>query len=493
ITTDSSDTTIVLTYDLAWLASLKLSDECPTIANTAEVFGVDTGADESLDSETTEDEMTCPVLVLSTTHNPGYTHTWDTTYSWTLDKSFVEFDSNTWQPKYTVTATRAAGTEANFSVVEGTQKVTGTLTLALDPATSIPTAADAEAALTLDGLDECVIGTETTAGTYSFTCTVVDEAGIEAKDGLANVSYELAWSGSAYGAAEVTGSDSSKKWGTATDYEEGDDVNASATITDDTDGIGAVGIVNGTQSGTTLTSTDNKTFAMSYTLNWQWNNGNGCGQEIVNTATLDGSTDEGLATDSVTTTVTCPNSVPAFTIGYYGNKAGGTQVVKNKGQWRTNKPGWAPAWHNALGTGISSTYGLPDFRDDSAVRTYMTNANCNSGGVNAGGKTCQTMFRAQALASANNAIRDGKPLTNYMVSGDTIGKQFANQHVLFRDPQDGVAKCWKVHDILAVLTATGTSSVDGGLDVALINRRIAYKTIFDDLNNARATRCPTAP
>ncbi|MFM7047267.1 MAG: hypothetical protein ACKOXX_05160, partial [Actinomycetota bacterium] len=66
ITTDSSDTTIVLTYDLAWLASLKLSDECPMIANTAEVFGVDTGADESLDSETTEDEMTCPVLVLST-------------------------------------------------------------------------------------------------------------------------------------------------------------------------------------------------------------------------------------------------------------------------------------------------------------------------------------------------------------------------------------------------------------------------------------------
>jgi hypothetical protein len=495
IITDSSDTTIVLTYDLAWLASLKLSDECPTIANTAEVFGVDTGADESLDSETTADEMTCPVLVLSTTHNPGYTHTWDTTYSWTLDKSFVEFDSNTWQPKYTVKATRAPGTEANFSVVEGTQKVTGTLALALDPATSIPTAADAEAALTLDGLEECVIGTETTAGTYSFTCTVVDEAEIIAKHGLANVSYTLAWSGSAYGADAVTGSDSSKKWGDATGYEAGDDVNASATITDDTDGIGAVvsSIVNGTQSGTTLTSTDNKTFTMSYTLNWQWNNGNGCGQEIVNTATLDGSTDEGLATDSVRTTVTCPNSVPAFTIGYYGNKAGGTQVVKNKGNWRTNKPGWAPAWHNALGTGISSTYGLPDFRDDSAVRTYMTNANCNSGGVNAGGKTCQTMFRAQALASANNAIRDGKPLTNYMVSGDTIGKQFANQHVLFRDPQDGVAKCWKVHDILAVLTATGTSSVDGGLTAPWIDRRIAYKTIFDDLNNARATRCPTAP
>jgi hypothetical protein len=123
----------------------------------------------------------------------------------------------------------------------------------------------------------------------------------------------------------------------------------------------------------------------------------------------------------------------------------------------------------------------------------MTNANCNSGGANAGGKTCQTMFRAQALASVNNAIRDGKPLTNYMVSGDTIGKQFANQHVLFRDPQDGVAKCWKVHDILAVLTATGTSSVDGGLTAPWIDRRIAYKTIFDDLNNARATRCPTAP
>jgi hypothetical protein len=495
ITTDNSDETIVLTYNLVWLANLKLSEECPTIANTAEVFGDSKNAADALASETTEDEMTCPVLVLSATHTPAYTHTWDTDYSWTFDKSFVEFDSTTWQPKYSVTATRGTGTEANFAVVDGTQQVTGTLTLALDPATGIPTAADAEAALTLDGLEECVIGMQTTAGTYSFTCTVVDEAEINAKHGLANLPYTLAWSGSAYGADAVTGSDDSKKWGDAIGYEAGDDVNASATITDDTDGIGAVvsSIVNGTQSGTTLTSTDSKTFTMSYTLNWQWNNGNGCGQEIVNTATLDGSTDKELATDTVTTTVTCPNAIPAFTIGYYGNKAGGTQVVNNRGRWRTGTPDWAPAWHNALGTGIWSTYGLPDFGTDSAVRTYMNNANCNSGGANAGGKTCQTMFRAQALASVNNAIRTGAKLDGYRVDGNTIGRQFANQGVLFRDPQDGVSKCWKVHDILAVLTAAGTSSVDGGLIAAWIDRRIAYKTIFDDLNNARAKRCPLVP
>ena len=490
ITTESSDTTIVLTYDLAWLASLKLSDECPTIANTAEVFGNTTGSEEALDSETTSDEMTCPALTLSALHDPAYTHTWDTTYSWTLDKSFVEFDPNTWQPKYSVTATRGSGTDANFSVVDGTQEVTGTLTLALNPATSIPTAEDAAAALTLDGLDECEIGAEATAGTagtYSFSCTVEDEPAVTAKDGLASTSYTLGWSGSAYGSDPITGNNS-KTWGNATSYQAGDDVNASATITDDTNGIGAVesSIVNGSQDETTLTSTDSTTFTMSYTLNWQWDNGNGCGQQIVNTATLDGSTDEGLATDSVTTTVNCPNAVPAFTIGYYGNKAGGTQVVKNKGQWRTSKPGWAPAWNLALGQ-------LSDFANDSAVRTYMNNANCNSGGANSGGKTCQTMFRAQALASVNNAIRNGAPLQGYMVSGDTIGRQFANQHVLFLDPLDGAAKCWKVHEILAALAGSGLSSVDGGTSVSWINRRIAYKTIFDDLNNARAKRCPLVP
>ena len=77
------------------------------------------------------------------------------------------------------------------------------------------------------------------------------------------------------------------------------------------------------------------------------------------------------------------------------------------------------------------------------------------------------MFRAQALASTMNAIKN---------------KKFGEQSVLFR------GSCAKVTDLLR--DALHFTTVDSMTDTAGINTRIAYKTIFDDLNNSRAIRCP---
>jgi hypothetical protein len=462
----SAEDTIVLTYELKWLGSVALSAEsCPTIENIAEVIS----GGVQLDDATSTEPMTCPKLVITlSTNDPQYVQTWDTKYSWTLAKSYLGADVNTWQPKYSVTATRSAGAESNLAIVDKSQKVTGTLLLELDPATSIisdPTAVAAAIGLDTDSTD-CVISDGDVDAEFKFECTVETESSINAKDGIRDVSYQLDWSGVAYG-NKATGS-TSKFWGVSTGTDPGNDVNKTATIVDANGAkLEPISITGGTKTGPDEVSSSvisTSPYTMTYTLNWQWNNGAGCDMSVTNTAQLKS---EGavLSTQSLTNTVTCPKSEPGLTIGYYGNKAGGTEVAKKyKDFWRTDKAaavnGWSLRWDNTLSS-------IKNFSTDAEVRDYMTLANCNSSGPNTGGKTCQTMFRAQALASTMNAIKNAK---------------FGEQSVLFR----GV--CTKVSNLLR--EALHFTSVDSSTTSAGIQTRIDYKSIFDDLNNSRAKRCP---
>lgn len=466
--TQTAEENIVLTYELKWIGSVALDAEsCPTIENTASVNsgGVD------LDTATSSDEMACPELVITLSANdPEYKQTWDTEYSWSIEKKYLGADANTWQPKYSVKATRSSGTESNVEIVDESQKVTGKLVLALKPAVSIISDPEAvAAAMDLDtDTTECVISDGGGEGVFTFECTVETESVINAKDGLKDVSYQLDWSGAAYG-EKVTGSSDSKLWGVGKD-EPGNDVNKTAVIVDTNKaGLEPISITGGTKTGSNEVSSgaiSSSPYTMYYTLNWKWNNGAGCGMSVENTAQLKGDEDKVLTSQQLATTVNCPKAEPGLTIGYYGNKAGGTEVSSPtyKPKWREavsgSVNGWGINWNNTLTS-------LPNFANDKNVRDYMTLANCNSSGPNANGKTCQTMFRAQALASTMNAIKN---------------KKFGEQSVLFR------GSCAKVTDLLR--DALHFTTVDSMTDTAGINTRIAYKTIFDDLNNSRAIRCP---
>ena len=98
---------------------------------------------------------------------------------------------------------------------------------------------------------------------------------------------------------------------------------------------------------------------------------------------------------------------------------------------------------------------MPDFKNDAAVRDYMNKANCSG--------DCKSMFLAQSLASVMNTLRNS---------------EYQTQWVKFQ----GV--CTRVSTLLQ--TALGGTTILNGP----VNTRIAYKSIFDDLNNSRASRCP---
>ncbi|NBW91728.1 MAG: hypothetical protein EBR53_04620, partial [Actinobacteria bacterium] len=291
--TASADDTIVLTYELKWIGSVELSAEsCPTIENVAAVIS----GGEQLDDASSIEAMTCPELVITlSTNDPQYIQTWDTEYKWSLEKKYLGVDTNTWQPKYSVKATRSAGVESNLSIVDESQKVTGTIVLELNPATSIISDPDdVAAAMNLDtDKTDCVVSSGAVEGSFTFECSVENESVINAKDGIKDVSYQLDWSGVAYG-KEVSGS-ASKSWGVSTDSEPGDDVNKTATIVDvNAAGLEPILITGGTKTGSAEVSKSeisSSPYTMYYTLNWQWNNGAGCGMSVTNTAQLIG--DEG--------------------------------------------------------------------------------------------------------------------------------------------------------------------------------------------------------
>jgi hypothetical protein len=181
-------------------------------------------------------------------------------------------------------------------------------------------------------------------------------------------------------------------------------------------------------------STESSTgpLSLDYTVEWQPEE---CPDQRVNVAELfDGVTDESLGIDDTLTISGCP-PVPGLTIGYWGNKMGAPQVVAAFPTLKVQYPALAA---------------IP-ITNEASVRNYFNKASCSG--------DCVTMFLAQALGTAMNAN-----------SGS-----FGDQSVYF----DGQCK-----------------TVDEWLDIALRTAiptdratRIAFKSLFDDLNNTRATRC----
>jgi len=172
--------------------------------------------------------------------------------------------------------------------------------------------------------------------------------------------------------------------------------------------------------------------SLDYTVEWLPEE---CPDQRVNVAELfDGVTDEPLGIDDTLTISGCP-PVPGLTIGYWGNKAGAPQVV---------------AAFTALKAQYPALAAIP-ITNEASVRNYFVKANCSG--------DCVTMFLAQALGTAMNA-RTGS---------------FGDQTVYFG------GEC---------------RTVDAWLDIALRtaiptdrDTRVAFKSLFDDLNNTRATRC----
>ncbi len=172
--------------------------------------------------------------------------------------------------------------------------------------------------------------------------------------------------------------------------------------------------------------------SLEYFVEWQPVT---CPDERVNVAELfDGVTDEPLGIDDTLTISACP-PVPGLTIGYWGNKMGAPQVVAAFEELTATYPALAS---------------IP-ITNEASVRNFLSKANCSG--------DCVSMFLAQALGAAMNA-RNGA---------------FGDQSVFF----GGV--CRPVDTILDVILRV---SVPTDRDT-----RIAYKTLLDDLNNTRATRC----
>ncbi|MEY3452921.1 MAG: hypothetical protein RL574_659 [Actinomycetota bacterium] len=172
--------------------------------------------------------------------------------------------------------------------------------------------------------------------------------------------------------------------------------------------------------------------SLDYSITWQPEE---CPDQRVNVAELfDGATEQSLGVDDTLTISGCP-PVPGLTIGYWGNKMGAPQVVNA---------------FAALAVKYPALAAIP-ITSEASVRSYFTKASCSG--------DCMTMFLAQALGTAMNA-RSGS---------------FGDQPVYF----DGQCK-----------------TVDSWLDIALRTAiptdratRIAFKSLFDDLNNTRAIRC----
>lgn len=177
---------------------------------------------------------------------------------------------------------------------------------------------------------------------------------------------------------------------------------------------------------------------LSYDIDW-YPTGSAC-VERTNTAVLDiidpptGMTDP---SDAVTVRW-CP-PLPGKTMGYWGNKMGAPVVTSSITPLRA-------AYPNVLG-------GVPTFATNADVRNFFRSANCSG--------DCWTMFRAQFLATAMNAL-----------DGD-----FADQGVMV------MGDCWTVGDMLDAVDASA---------VGMSKEWYAsVKTILDDVNNSRQTTCLT--
>jgi len=140
-------------------------------------------------------------------------------------------------------------------------------------------------------------------------------------------------------------------------------------------------------------------------------------------------------TDSVTIRW-CP-PLPGRTIGYWGNKMGAPEVREYLSSLKTAYPA-------ALG-------GVGPFAGDAQVRAFFRDANCSG--------DCRSMFQAQFLATAMNALDD----------------DFAEQGVML------MGDCWSVMDLL--------DEANDGVATADKSWYSDWKSLFDDINNSRQTTC----
>jgi hypothetical protein len=131
----------------------------------------------------------------------------------------------------------------------------------------------------------------------------------------------------------------------------------------------------------------------------------------------------------------CP-PLDGRTIGYWGNKMGAPMVVDSL-------PSLKSAYPDALD-------GVGPFTDRE-VRGFFRDANCRG--------DCESMFRAQFLATAMNAIDD----------------DFADQGVML------MGECWSVAELL--------DEANDGAEMASREWYVAWKSLFDDINNSEQASC----
>ena len=347
-------------------------------------------------------------LSVDTEAEASYDMTWD----WDIDKS-AEWAANTmggYEVSYAIEAMRSGVRR----ILPGTLTVMGQVSV--DPPTTV-----------LTGLDVTF-----TQGTYSRSCSsVLATLSYECDVDVAQVQIDAA-TGRPTGTATIS-TLATYAGGTMTDSNglDFDDFTpnhvyaATASIIDD-------------NATPTDESDDRSTTSdyLDYGIDW-YPTGDEC-VERTNTALLeidDKPTGMVDPTDSVTIRW-CP-PLDGRTIGYWVNKMGAPMVREFLG-------GLKSAYPVAL-TGV----GL--FADDAGVRGFFRDANCRA--------DCTSMFRAQFLAAAMNAMDD----------------DFADQGVML------MGDCWSVADLL--------DEANDGPTMATKAWYVAWKSLFDDINNARQTTC----
>lgn len=132
----------------------------------------------------------------------------------------------------------------------------------------------------------------------------------------------------------------------------------------------------------------------------------------------------------------CP-PLPGRTIGFWGNKMGAPEVVDNIEDLKRDYPA-------ALSL-------VPTFDQWNEVRPFLRSANCSG--------DCKSMFQAQFLATAMNALDE----------------DFADQGVML------MGDCWSVADLL--------DEANDGAAMASKWWYAAWKTLFDKINNSEQTSC----
>lgn len=177
---------------------------------------------------------------------------------------------------------------------------------------------------------------------------------------------------------------------------------------------------------------------IQYSVNWA-PTGTTC-NDRTNTATVlidDPAPGTVNPSDSVTVRW-CPPK-PGLTIGYWGNKAGALAVVNHFAALKAQ-------YANALSS-------VPNLNTATAVRNFFLNATCTG--------TCQSMFAAQFLGAAMNALN----------------LDFANQLVSVN------GACKTVSQLL--------SEANSGAMGATKTWYETYKSLFDAINNSREVPCLT--